>query len=80
MGSRQMGLAMLATVALAACAGARPSHSDGYNARRALAREMLRRSEWGGAFELVNGLHREDPRDADVLVMRGLIYREQYLL
>jgi Flp pilus assembly protein TadD len=80
MGSRVLGLAMTMAAALVACAGVRSSHSDAYNARRGLAHEMLRRGEWGSAFELVNGLHREDPRDADVLVMRALIYREQNLL
>lgn len=65
---------------LAACAGPQVHRSESYNARKALAREMVRRAEWPGAFATVNALHREDPADPETLVLRGIVYREQKLL
>ncbi len=70
---------LLLTAGLAACAGAPVKHSQTFNARKALAQELVRRADWPRAFNLVDGLHREDPKDAEVLAMRGVIYREQKL-
>ncbi len=73
------GALLLLVAALCACAGAPIKHSQTFNARKALAQELVRRADWGRAFSLVDGLHREDPKDAEVLAMRGVIYREQKL-
>ena len=64
---------------LGACAGARIKHSGTYGARKDMAQEFVRRADWPRAFALVDGLHREDPRDPEVLALRGVIYREQKL-
>ncbi len=76
--ARSAALALLLT-GLGACAGAQVKHSDTYGARKGLAEEFVRRADWPRAFALVDGLHREDPRDAEVLALRGVIYREQKL-
>lgn len=60
------------------CAGAQ-RRSGAYATRKAMAQEHVRRSEWAAAFPLVNALHADDASDPDVLVMRGLVYREQKL-
>lgn len=70
---------LLAAAALAACAGARP-RPDPHKARKDLAQELVRRGDWSEAFPVVDALHRDDPRDPEVLAMRGVIYREQKLL
>jgi len=62
-----------------ACAGA-AAHNSSYSARKALAQELVRSSDWPRAFNMVDSLHREDPNDVDVLALRGVIYREQRLL
>jgi len=77
----RMPLAVLfAAAALAACAGASVKRADTFKARKAMAREMVRRSDWAQAFTLVDGLYREKPRDHEVLALRGVIYREQRLV
>jgi Flp pilus assembly protein TadD len=63
-------------LSLAACATV-PTRSPSYTTRKAMAQEQVRRSEWASAFPIVNALHAEDPGDAEVLAMRGIIYREQ---
>jgi Flp pilus assembly protein TadD len=73
-------IAILLVCSLAACAGVQANRSESYNARKALAREMIRRAEWGGAFNAINALHRDDPADPEVLALRGVVYREQRLL
>ncbi len=73
-------LPVAAALAACACAGTQVKRSDTYGARKGLAQEFARRSDWPHAFALVDGLHREDPRDAEVLALRGVIYREKKLL
>ena len=64
-----------------ACAHHEPTPGEStFEARRQLARELIARSEWQGAFGYVDQLHRERPRDADVLVLRATIYRDRQLM
>jgi Flp pilus assembly protein TadD len=60
------------------CAGLQ-HRSDTYEARKRLARELIARQDWSSAFFYADALHREDPRDAEVLTLRGTIFREQGL-
>jgi Flp pilus assembly protein TadD len=69
-------LPFFVVVLAAACAG--PSKE--VRAQRALGEELVRRGEWGGAFEVVNNLCQQDRRDAHALMLRGIIYTEQRLL
>jgi Flp pilus assembly protein TadD len=73
-------LLALSVSAVAACASQQGALSgDAYEARRKLAHALMARSDWSAAFAYVDQLHRERPRDVDVLVMRGTIYRERNL-
>lgn len=75
-----MLLLALGAGALGACATQQGTVSgDAYEARRKLAHQLIARSDWSSAFAYVDQLHRERPRDVDVLVMRGTIYRERNL-
>jgi Flp pilus assembly protein TadD len=69
-----------ALLLLAGCASTSAARkSDTYEARKRLARELIERQDWAAAFFYADQLHREAPRDADVLVLRGTIYRERGL-
>jgi Flp pilus assembly protein TadD len=46
-------------------------------ARKKLASELIARGDFATAFSYVDVLQRERPRDAEVLVLRGVIYREK---
>ena len=48
-----------------------------YETRKSLTRELIVRGQWPSAFSYADSLHRERPRDAEVLVLRGTIYRER---
>jgi Flp pilus assembly protein TadD len=73
-------LLALGAGAFGACATQQGTVSgDAYEARRKLAHQLIARSDWSSAFAYVDQLHRERPRDVDVLVMRGTIYRERNL-
>jgi len=50
---------------------------DTYETRVSLTRELVARGEWPAAFGYADGLHRERPRDAEALVLRGTVYRER---
>jgi Flp pilus assembly protein TadD len=70
----------LAALALGACASQTGTlNRDTFEARKKLTRELVARGEWGAAFSYADSLHRERPRDAEVLVLRGTIYRERGL-
>ena len=58
--------------------GQRPMDS-GYAARNSLARELVSRGDWQRAFAMLDELHRERPDDAQVLTLRGIVYRERGL-
>jgi Flp pilus assembly protein TadD len=71
-------IALLLLLAGCAGVGARPaSTGDTVAARKALARELVRRGDAAAAFPLVDGLYRQFPRDAEVLTLRGIVYRDQ---
>jgi len=53
--------------------------TDTFVARKKLTSELVARQEWETAFAYADDLHREQPRDAEVLVLRGKIYREKGL-
>jgi Flp pilus assembly protein TadD len=71
----------LGLTALAGCAH-RPSTpvSSTYETRRQIARELVGQGDWQPAFAYVEQLHREQPEDAHILVLRATIYRERNLL
>ncbi len=77
---RVRAVAAALAVFACACAGARARRSETYGARKGLAQELVRRDDWSRAFALVDALYREDPKDPEVLTLRGVIYREQKLL
>ena len=54
-------------------------NQDTFEARKKLTRELIARDEWATAFGYADAMHRERPRDAEVLVLRGTIYRERGL-
>ena len=49
-------------------------------ARRQIAGELVARGDWQPAFGYVDQLHREQPSDPRILVLRATIYRERDLL
>ena len=76
------GLAIVACQLGAGCAtttNVQPTSETGYAARHSLARELVSRADWGRAFAMLDDLHRERPKDTDVLTMRGIVYRERGL-
>lgn len=61
-----------------ACASAGQAvNGDTFLARKRLTRELIARQDWREAFFYADQLHRERPKDAEVLVLRGIVYREQ---
>jgi Flp pilus assembly protein TadD len=74
-------LGAAATSGTLGCAHSRPaSVSNTFEARRKLAHELVARGDWQPAFAYVDQMHREQPADPELLVMRATIYREQNLL
>lgn len=81
-GRARVACTLLAFTALSACAtggnhGKPNTQSD--IARLKLARELTERGDWGRAFELLDEIHRQHPDDPQVLVLRGIVYREKGL-
>ena len=75
-------IAALEAAALAAgCATGQPAHPTTATdlARMKMARELVERGDWGRAFADLDELHRKWPRDAEVLTLRGIVYRERGL-
>ena len=67
-------------VLVAACGTSQPQlRSDTFAARKRLALELIEKRDWTHAFFYADQLHREAPEDAEVLVLRGTIYRERGL-
>jgi Flp pilus assembly protein TadD len=77
-----LGFAVAAAQWTAGCAtthnGQDPSR-PGYGARSKLAHELVSRGDWARAFAMLDELHRENPEDTDVLVLRGIVFRERGL-
>jgi len=78
-----LGLFVVAAAWGAGCAdtkGAqRPGSEAGYAARDKIAHELVSRGDWARAFAMLDELHREKPDDADVLTLRGIVFRERGL-
>jgi Flp pilus assembly protein TadD len=87
MGPRHATLLLAGLIAGAAalnagCAettGAQRTSDVGYAARHKLAHELVSRGDWARAFAMLEELHRDRPDDADVLTLRGIVYRERGL-
>ena len=80
---RGFRIALLAALVLSACAtgrrGGSSTSESAILARTKLARELVGRGDWGRAFLMLDELHRERPADAEILTMRGIVYRERGL-
>jgi Flp pilus assembly protein TadD len=72
-------VALAAAAPLVGCATASPHKSEATVARQKIARELVVRGDWGRAFVMLDELHRQYPNDADVLTLRGIVYRERGL-
>ena len=80
--TRLLGVAIVVGMStIAGCAHRQKTPgADTFEARRQLAHELVMRGDWQPAFAYVDQLHREQPDDARVLVLRATIYRERDLL
>ncbi len=75
------GACALALGASGCAGGGRRSATSqsAYLARTNLARDLVGRGDWGRAFAMLDEMHRERPNDAEILIMRGIVYRERGL-
>ncbi|MBN2575350.1 MAG: tetratricopeptide repeat protein [Deltaproteobacteria bacterium] len=74
------GSALVALVLLSggACASSAADRKpDTFQARKSLTRELVARQSFREAFFYADEMHRERPKDAEVLMLRGIVYREQ---
>jgi Flp pilus assembly protein TadD len=73
--------ALEAAALTAGCATSQPAHPTTPTdvARMKMARELVERGDWGRAFGDLDELHRKWPQDAEVLTLRGIVYRERGL-
>ncbi|MEP6653184.1 MAG: tetratricopeptide repeat protein [Myxococcales bacterium] len=76
-----LAVAVSMAMSMSACA----HHPDApgqstFEARRQIAAELVARGDWQPAFGYVDQLHREQPNDPRILVLRATIYRERDLL
>jgi Flp pilus assembly protein TadD len=69
----------LAVALVGACASGPRKPDAAMLARIKLAHELVVRGDWGRAFVMLDELHRELPHDADILTLRGIVYRERGL-
>src|SRR5215208_4965306 len=72
-------LSLLLPAACASTAGMTRQDQAAFNARKQLTRELVARGEWQTAFAYADELHRQQPDDAEVLTLRGIVYREREL-
>jgi Flp pilus assembly protein TadD len=84
MKQRSFTIAILAlTSAVTACATpgrATKASTPPDLARMKMAEELVSRGDWPEAFSLLTELHQQRPEDAEVLTLRGIVYRERGLL
>jgi Flp pilus assembly protein TadD len=76
------GLIAGAAASAGGCAetkGAQRTSEAGYAARHKLAHELVSRGDWARAFAMLEELHRDRPDDAEVLTLRGIVFRERGL-
>jgi Flp pilus assembly protein TadD len=82
MGIGRLVAALALAGGLAGCAttgAASKAETPADQARMSLARELVSRENWNAAFGLLNELHQQRPSDAEVLTLRGIVYRERGL-
>lgn len=76
-------VALLVLVAVAAgCAGAQKAHrsrADGVTLRKQLGRSLIEHREWQAATQPLLELEQMAPRDVEVHILLGTVYREQGL-
>ena len=83
--ARALPLAALAVLwaGLGACAtsgqGADKPSTPADLARMGMARDLVSRGDWAAAFPLLCELHQQRPKDGEVLMLRGIVYRERGL-
>ena len=73
---------LLAAALAAGCATAAPANKPATPAdvaRMEMAQQLVARGDWNAAFPLLNDIHRQRPTDAEVLTLRGIVYRERGL-
>jgi Flp pilus assembly protein TadD len=81
-----LGVVLISLAGAASCAtfsGGGADRAQGeaaLRARKSLVRQLVARGEWTNAFAHADELHRQDPADAEVLILRGTIFRERKLL
>jgi Flp pilus assembly protein TadD len=73
----QATLLFAASLAGACASSAASQKPDTFQARKSLTRELIARQSYREAFFYADEMHRERPKDAEVLVLRGIVYREQ---
>jgi len=71
--------AAASTVGCAESKGAQRTSEAGFAARHKLAHELVSRGDWARAFSMLEELHRDRPDDAEVLTLRGIVFRERGL-
>jgi len=59
------------------CATTGELKQDTFQARKRLAAELIARGDFATAFSYADDLHRERPLDTEVLVLRGVVYRDK---
>jgi len=77
--SAVLGLALTGLGACASTRGMSKQDESAFGARKQLTRELVARGEWQTAYSYVDEMHRQKPDDAEVLTLRGIIYRERNL-
>src|SRR5947207_5111867 len=74
--------ALMAASVLGACASTghgSVAETPADLARMSMARELVQRADWAGAFPLLCQIHQQRPDDAEALALRGIVYRERGL-
>ena len=72
-------LLLLGSMLGCASAGVGREEAAAFQARKQLTRELVNRGEWQTAFAYTDEMHRQRSDDPEVLVLRGIIYRERNL-
>jgi protein O-GlcNAc transferase len=74
---RLLLLALVATLGCASSPGRPNDITAALKARKQLTRELVARGDLASAFAYADELHRQRPDDAEVLTLRGIIFRER---
>ena len=78
MRARARAVAVAFVLLASACASSAANRKpDTFQARKGLTRQLIARQSFREAFFYADQMHRERPQDAEVLVLRGIVYREQ---